>query len=163
MKRVACAMLLAIAAAPAAAFPGMGPRPAAPTEQVWYPAPTPAGGTPWSTLEATREVQRKDAAGTVYGKPDFTPAVAALAGKKIRVSGYMMPLQNGERQTHFVLLAYPPDCPYHLNPGPAQFIEVWTGSPVSFNYDVLTIEGTLQLTGQDESGIFYRIANGRAL
>lgn len=31
----------------------------------------------------------------------------ALCGKKIKVNGYMTPLQNGAKRTHSVLLAYP--------------------------------------------------------
>ncbi len=85
----------------------------------------------------------------------------ALRGKTVKVSGYMMPLQNGKTQTHFVLLAYPPDCPFHLNPAPMQFIEVKTSKPIAFDYGVKTVEGTLQLMGEDEGGVFYRIYDGR--
>ncbi|HMP63366.1 MAG TPA: hypothetical protein PKA17_09905, partial [Phenylobacterium sp.] len=60
-------------------------------------------------------------------------------------------------------LAYPPDCPFHLNPGPMQFIEVKTTKGVPFDYSVKTIEGVLELAGQDEGGVFYRMTDGRAL
>lgn len=133
----------------------------APSESVWKPADTPPGGVSWATLESTGERTRTDKEGYIVTKPLFPPAVLALNGKSIKVAGYMMPLQNGRLQTHFVLLAYPPDCPFHLNPNPMQFIEVRTTKPVAFDYRVKTIEGTLELTGHDESGIFYRIADGR--
>ena len=49
-------VLAAIAlAAPAAA---LTQRPAAPTESVWKPADTPAGGVAWSVLESTKEITR---------------------------------------------------------------------------------------------------------
>jgi hypothetical protein len=69
----------------------------------------------------------------------------------------MLPLGKGAKQTHFVLLAYPPDCPFHLNPAPTQFIEVKVATPVAMDYNVRTIEGTLTLGGADEQGIFYRM------
>lgn len=155
-------LLVATLAMPALALPGSGPRPAKPSESVWRPAPTPKGGTSWAVLESTKEIKQPAANGAARSRPAFSPAVTALNGKRVRVSGYMMPLQSGREQTHFVLLAYPPDCPFHLNPGPAQFIEVKAPAPVPFSYDVITIEGNLQLTGQDGSEIFYKIQNGQA-
>lgn len=133
-----------------------------PSEQVWKPAPTPQGGVSWQTLESTKENTRTQA-GVIYSKPVFPPQVRALSGKRIKVNGYIMPLQNSAKQTHFVLLAYPPDCPFHLNPVPNQFIEVRAAAPVSVASGVQTIEGTLELTGTDESGIFYRLKNSRAV
>ncbi len=150
-----------VAAAPAAAFQQGARAPAPPPiEDVWKPAATPPGGTSWELLESTREIQRNER-GIIYSRPDFPPAVRALGGKRVRIAGWMMPLQQGERQTHFVLLAYPPGCPFHLHAGPTQFVEVRAPEGVPFSYDSIVIEGTLQLLGQDESGIFYRIADGR--
>jgi uncharacterized protein len=160
MLRSALAIALLLAAVPASAAMQEG-RPLKPSETVWKPAPTPQGGVSWAVLESTKEITRKDANNMIWSKPAFTPQVKALAGKRIKVNGYMMPLQNGEKQTHFVLLAYPPDCPFHLQPAPMQFIEVRTSKPIAFDYDVRTIEGTLTLHGQDESGVFYRISDGR--
>jgi uncharacterized protein len=152
---------LALFASPAAA--AAPPRASAPTETVWKPADTPPGGVAWSLLESTKEITRTDKAGFIISKPNFPAAVRALNGKTVRVSGYMMPLENGALQTHFVLLAYPPDCPFHLNPNPTQFIEVKTKSGLTFDYRVKTIEGKLELHGQDESGIFYKIFDGTPL
>lgn len=161
----ALALTLALSALPAAARSQARPqaRPAAPTESVWKPAATPPGGVAWSVLESTKEITRTGKDGFLYSKPAFTPQVLALKGRSIRVSGYMMPLQNGKTQTHFILLAYPPDCPFHLNPAPMQFIEVKTTKPIAFDYGVKTIEGSLQLSGEDEGGVFYRIYDGKPL
>lgn len=157
----ACAALLAGAPAVAIQQGAKAPEPISP-DHVWKPAATPAGGTSWALLESTREVQRTER-GVIYSRPQFPPAVQALNGKKVRVAGWVMPLQQGELQRHFVLLAYPPGCPFHLHAGPTQFVEVKTAQGVPFSYDSVVIEGTLQLLGQDESGIFYRIYDGRPL
>lgn len=158
LRRLLLALAVLTFAGPALAF-----QASAPTESVWKPADTPRGGVAWSLLESTKEVTRTNSRGQTISKPDFPTGVRALDGKKIKVAGYMMPLQNGKNQTHFVLLAYPPDCPFHLNPGPAQFIEVKTAKGVPFDYSVKTIEGVLELAGQDEGGVFYKISNARAL
>jgi len=130
-------------------------------DQVWRPAATPRGGVAWSLLESTRVIDR-NRNGTIYSRPQFPANVQALNGRQVRVAGYMMPLQNGARQSHFVLLAYPPGCPFHMHALPNQFIEVRATMPVPLNEARVTVlTGTLQLTGQDESGIFYRLVNAR--
>lgn len=158
--RILAALLLLTVTPALAIQPG---RALKPSETVWKPAPTPPGGTPWSLLESTKEITRTDKAGIIWSKPAFPASVKALAGKPVKVSGYMMPLGQGGKQTHFVLLAYPPDCPFHLSPLPMQFIEVRTKTPVTYSYDVHTIEGVLTLHGQDERGVFYKISDGRAV
>lgn len=164
MLKRSCYVLQLLTALMLAAGASMGaanaqrPSDLVPSESVWTPAPAPEGGVSWETLESTEEIQRLED-GIIYSKPAFAPDVSALAGKRIKVNGYILPLQNGARQTHFVLLAYPPDCPFHLNPAPTQFIEVLASTPISVNNDVRTIEGVLELTGEDESGIFYRMVS----
>jgi hypothetical protein len=61
-----------------------------------------------------------------------------------------------------VLLGYPPGCPFHFHAAPNQFIEVYadTAFPTS-KTRVFTVSGVLELTGYDESGIFYRLRQAR--
>ncbi|MDR7154813.1 hypothetical protein J2W40_001628 [Sphingobium xenophagum] len=153
--------LLAATALPAAAAMQLG-KPA-PTKDVWQPAKTPAGGTAWSLLQQTKLNDRKDEATmTIFTKPSFPAAVKALNGKQIKVAGWMMPLDNGVQQKHWVLLGYPPGCPFHMHALPNQFIEIKAAVPFPTNESkVHIVSGTLQLTGYDESGIFYRLINAR--
>lgn len=131
-------------------------------EDIWKPAATPKGGVSWKVLEETGETTRTDAEGFIVSKPKFTPQVKALAGKRITVAGWMMPLIAGRTQKHFVLLAYPPGCPFHFHAAPNQFIEVYaaTAFPTS-ETRVFTVSGVLELTGYDESGIFYQLRQAR--
>lgn len=155
-------LLSALITAPAAAQL-IGPS-AAQRQQlkdVWKPAATPKGGTSWRVLESTKEKQRV-ASGVIYSTPVFPPAVKALAGKPVKLAGWMMPLDTAARQKRFVLLAYPPGCPFHFHAMPNQFVEVLAPAGVKLNErDPLVITGTMQLTGQDESGIFYRLVNAK--
>jgi len=152
-------IVLASGSAPAAMQKGGR----APVEDVWQPARTPPGGTSWRLLETTRLNDRTDPkTRMIYTRPTFPPAVRALAGKQVKVAGWMMPLENGARQKHFVLLGYPPGCPFHMHAMPNQFIEVYAVVPVRVDeMNPTIITGTLELTGQDESGIFYRLRNAR--
>jgi uncharacterized protein len=130
----------------------------APVQDVWKPAATPKGGTPWSVLEATKEITRNGTDGYIYSKPIFTPQVKSLAGKRITVAGWMQAIKPGTKQTHFVLLAYPPGCPFHFHALPNQFIEVYADIPFPLNErKAIVLSGVLELTGHDESGIFYRM------
>lgn len=130
----------------------------APVADIWKPAATPKGGVSWKTLETTREITRTDQQGYIVSKPVFPPAVKAFAGKRIKVAGWMMPLDKGARQERFVLLAYPPGCPFHFHAAPTQFIEVLADIPFPTNETrIHVVSGVLELTGHDESGIFYRL------
>lgn len=131
-------------------------------DDVWKPAATPKGGVSWKVLEATGETTRKDAQGYIVSKPKFTPQVKALAGKRIKVAGWMMPLETGARQKHFVLLGYPPGCPFHFHAAPNQFIEIYADTPFPTSESKLfVVSGVLELTGYNESGIFYRLRQAR--
>jgi hypothetical protein len=131
-------------------------------DDVWKPAATPPGGTSWKLLESTGETTRTDAQGFIVSKPIFPAQIKALAGKRIKVAGWMMPLSAGAKQKRFVLLGYPPGCPFHFHAAPNQFIEVFAETPFPTNETkVFVVSGVLELTGYDESGIFYRLRAAR--
>jgi hypothetical protein len=137
-------------------------QPAGQVADIWQPAPTPAGGVSWRLLESTRETTRKAADGYIRSKPVFPAGVKALHGRRVKVAGFMMPLENASKQKHFVLLAYPPGCPFHTHAMPNQFIEVRadTGFPVEVE-QAIVVDGVLELTGEDEGGVFYRMKASR--
>ena len=138
------------------------PKQGAMVEDIWKPAPTPAGGTSWALLEAAKESTRIDEAGYTISYPLFTREQRALEGKRIKVSGWMDPLQVGSKQKRFVLLGYPPGCPFHFHAAPMQFIEVMASTPFDTDRtNVITVSGVLELTGYDESGVFYRLWDSR--
>lgn len=132
---------------------------------VWQPAKTPPGGTSWKLLEQTKLNDRTDKkTGIIYTKPTFPASIKALNGKTIKVSGWMMPLENGKMQKRWVLLGYPPGCPFHMHALPNQYIEILSPAGVKTNETkIFVMTGTLELTGYDESGIFYRLKNARQI
>lgn len=127
----------------------------------WRPAETPPGGVSWELLESTRVIGRPAPGGRgVLSKPDFPPEVMQLDGTQVKVAGWMMPLENGPLQRHFVLFGYPPGCPYHEHATPTQFIEVLADVPMPLDdLDAIIVSGRLELTGHDEQGVFYRLHN----
>lgn len=156
------ATAIPIALASKASAQSPDPKAGPVVEDIWKPAATPKGGVSWKTLEATGETTRNDAQGYILSKPKFTAAVKRLEGKRIKVAGWMMPLENGAKQKHFVLLGYPPGCPFHFHAAPNQFIEVYADTPFPTNEtNVHIVSGVLELTGYDESGIFYRLRQAK--
>ncbi len=130
--------------------------------KIWQPADSPADAVQWTTLATTdsKEIQLDDGPWIV---PVFNDDVKALDRTTVKVAGYMMPLENGDEQRHFLLMAYPPDCPFCMTAGPEYLIEIKTDKAIAFSYKPLLLEGTMQLLEQDETGMFYRIPDARLI
>ena len=95
-------------------------------------------------------------------KPDFPEEVAALEGKEVRLKGFMMPLEQGEKQRQFILSSYPvADCQFCLPGGPGSFIEVRAPEGVPFSYKAIAVRGTLELLEDDQLGMLYRLTDAR--
>lgn len=157
----------ALLAAAGAAAPGLAAHAAAaatgamPLDQHGYkPASALAGTVPWQMLGTTESFE-KVINGFTWVLPKFPPKVRELHGKVIRVNGYMMPLDTTEKQSRFLLMAYPQTCPYCLSVGSQFFIEVLAATPVTYSQDAMVIEGKMELLEQDENGLYYRMRAAR--
>jgi uncharacterized protein len=73
----------------------------------------------------------------------------------------MMPLEESRTQRRFLLMAYPPSCPYCLDVGSQYFIEVLSPGGVPHSYDAFVIEGKFELIEKDENGLYYRLRNAK--
>lgn len=129
---------------------------------IWQPAPTLPGSVDWQTLMNV-EVTEQKIDNFIQSIPSFTPPLKAMDGQVIKLNGYMVPLDPSDRQSHFVLMAYPHSCPFHLPGGLGGFVEVFADFPVEFTYDPILIEGHFQLLTDFSSGLFYRISAARAV
>lgn len=89
------------------------------------------------------------------------PEVEALEGKKLKVMGYMFPLEETEKHKHFILMVPPPACPFHPHASTEEMIEVFLGKPISFHYKPVTVEGTLTIDRKAEMGVLYFIRDGK--
>jgi len=134
-----------------------------PPDHVWQTAPDVPGAIPWSLLSTAREQVRLDENRMNYVEAEFPPRVLALNGRVVRVNGYIMPLQQSDRQTHFLLMAYPPSCPFCLTAGPQYLIEVHASRPVRFGYEAVVLEGRLSTLIRDPQGFFYRMNDARVV
>jgi len=90
--------------------------------------------------------------------PVFPPAVRALHGQKVKVQGFMMPLEPGKPQAHFLLSAVPTTCNFCVPAGAEGLIEVFAGArPVAYSEEAITLEGRLSVLDNDKYGLLYRL------
>lgn len=87
----------------------------------------------------------------------YTPEVKAMEGKRITVSGFILPLESTEKFTHFLLSKRTPVCPFCPPGEPNEIIEVFTKEPIKWGENTLTVTGTLQFTANPELGLFFQL------
>ena len=108
----------------------------------------------WKLLSQVELVKQKD-----RYVPQFAKDVAALDQKEVKVQGFMMPLQVGDKQSHFVLSAMPQTCAFCLPAGPEGMVEVKSKTPVKYTFDAVVVSGKLTVLKDDPTGVFYRIVD----
>lgn len=92
--------------------------------------------------------------------PVYPKAVTALHQKTVRVQGFMMPLQVGEQQRHFLLSSVPLTCSFCIPGGPESMVEVHTKAPVKYSLGAVVVEGQFHVLQNDPYGLYYRITDG---
>ena len=118
------------------------------------PLPERADVVPWSTLT---EVKTKAVKNRLL--PVFPAPVVALNDKTQRIQGFMMPLEPGEKQKHFLLSSVPLTCSFCTPGGPESMVEVKTKTPVKYTMEPVTVEGKFLVLNDDSYGLYYRITD----
>lgn len=95
--------------------------------------------------------------------PVFTATQLGMHGKTQRIQGFMMPLEPGKKQRHFLLSSVPLTCSFCLPGGPESMVEVKTQKPVEYSMDVVVVEGRLQVLQDDPYGLYYRLSDALAV
>ncbi|WP_290653339.1 DUF3299 domain-containing protein [Aquisalimonas sp.] len=94
-------------------------------------------------------------------EPMFSDELRELNGREVKVQGFMMPLDNSEKQQHFLVSRTPPSCFYCLPGGPESVIEVKAQRPMEFSFDPVVLSGDMQLVENSDMGLFYRLEDAR--
>lgn len=118
------------------------------------PLPELKGVVSWKTLADVKTLKQKD-----RFIPDFGKSVSALDRKEVKLQGFMMPLEMGERQKRFLLVALPPSCAFCMPGGPEQVVEVRAKTPVKYGFEPIIVSGRLALLRDDEMGLYYRLTD----
>ena len=146
------AFLIALAFAFPAAAQHQAPPGADPTQ--FKPLVERKDVVSWKLLAEVELVKQND-----RYVPQFSQGVAALDQKEVKLQGFMMPLEMGDKQSHFVLSALPVTCAFCLPGGPEALVEVKTRQPVKYSFDPIVVRGRMSVLKDDPTGVFYRVTD----
>ena len=113
---------------------------------------------PWTLLT---DVKTKTDKNKVV--PVFAMGQMALNQKTQRIQGFMMPLEPGERQKHFLLTSVPLTCGFCVAGGPESMVEVKTKTPIRYTMEPVTVEGRFLVLLDDPYGLYYRVTDAVAV
>lgn len=143
--------------APVAAAPGIaagtGPGVHSP-DSPFAPLAARADVVPWSVLTSVKTKTEKNRI-----LPAFEPAQLMLNQKSQRIQGFMMPLEPGEKQSHFLLSSVPLTCGFCTPGGPESMVEVKTRTPVKATMEPVVVEGRFLVLADDPYGLYYRMTD----
>jgi uncharacterized protein len=112
----------------------------------------------WSVLTAITTKNEKNKILPVFGAQQLS-----LHQKTQKIQGFMMPLEPGERQRHFLLTSVPLSCSFCLPGGPESMVEVRTKTPVKYSLEPVVVEGKFLVLNDDPYGLYYRITDAVAV
>jgi uncharacterized protein len=91
--------------------------------------------------------------------PEYDKQINVLNGKTVKVQGFMLPLDMGDKQKRFLLSAAPPHCTFCLPGGAETMIEVRAKNAVRYGFDAVTLSGKLAVLKDDPTGLYYRLTD----
>lgn len=139
---------------PAQGAPGHVPATGAPAGViVMQPLPDIKGVVSWNTLAKVKQVKSKDRI-----LPEFSKDIAALNDKEIKLQGFMMPLEPGEKQKHFLLSLNSQSCAYCMPAGPEGVVEVKSKTAIKYTFEPIIVSGKMSVLKNDPMGLYYRLS-----
>jgi hypothetical protein len=157
MLLLLAAPALALAATqtpPAQGAPGHVPPPDAPAGViVMQPLQDIKGVVSWNTLAKVKQVKSKDRI-----LPEFSKDIAALNDKEVKLQGFMMPLEPGEKQKHFLLSLNSQTCAYCMPAGPEGVVEVKSKTAIKYTFEPIIVSGKMSVLKNDPMGLYYRLS-----
>jgi hypothetical protein len=120
--------------------------------------PERAGVVSWKTLAQVVPVKQN-------GKmvAEFSKDILALDKKEVRVQGFIIPLDMGDKQKRFLLSAVPPHCSFCLPAGPDAVVEVLAKTPVKYGFEPIVVSGRFALVKDDPAGMLYRLTDAESI
>jgi len=158
MKPFLLAVALALSAGAYAQAPSAPPQSLPPgmDPQMFKPLPDRKDVVSWKLLAQVELVKLKD-----KFVAQFSAGVASLDKKEVKVQGFMMPLEMGDKQSHFILSAMPQSCSFCMPGGPEQLVEVRSRKPVKYTFEPVVLTGKLAVLKDDPTGVFYRLTDAQ--
>jgi hypothetical protein len=112
------------------------------------------GVVSWKTLSQVEPVKQ---GGMIV--PRFSADILDLDRKSVRVQGFILPLDLGDQQHHFLLSAVPPHCPFCLPAGPDAIVEVVAKKNVPYGFEPILLSGNFAVLKNEPTGVLYRLTD----
>lgn len=88
--------------------------------------------------------------------PTFSETVQKLNGKTIELEGWMIPLEELQGESYFVLSSLPfANCFFCGGAGPETVAEVFAKDEIDFTEKRITVRGTLKINADDPLQLMY--------
>jgi uncharacterized protein len=116
------------------------------------------GVLPWQLLASVQIKPVRD-----RFVPEFPASVQRLNRQAVKVQGFMLPLEPGDSQKHFLLTVTPQTCAFCVPAGPEGIVEVRTRKPVKVTFEPVIVAGRFEVLKDDPMGVYYRINDGEAV
>ncbi len=112
----------------------------------------------WRTLAEVQPVKQN-------GKmvAEFSKAILGFDKKDVRVQGFIIPLDIGDKQKRFLLSAVPPHCSFCLPAGPDAVVEVIARTPVKYGFEPIVMSGRFTVLKDDPAGVLYRLTDAESI
>jgi hypothetical protein len=120
--------------------------------------PDRAGVVSWKTLAQVEPVMQGQKM-----VPQFSRDILGLDKKDVRVQGFIIPLDLGDKQKHFLLSAVPPHCPFCLPAGPDAIVEVLAKQPLEYRFEPIVVAGRFAVLKDDPAGVLYRMTDAESV
>ena len=120
--------------------------------------PERAGVVSWRTLAQVQPVKQN---GRMVA--EFSQDILVLDKKSARVEGFIVPLDMGDKQQHFLLTAVPPHCAFCLPAGPDAMVEVIAKTPVKYGFEPIVVSGKFAVLKDDPTGVLYRLTDAESV
>ena len=120
--------------------------------------PEKEGVVSWKTLAQVEPTKQGDKM-----VPKFSQEVLSLDSKAVRVQGFMLPLDIGDQQQHFLLSAVPPHCQFCMPAGPDAIVEVVAKKKIAYGFEPVLLTGKFIVLTDDASGLLYRLTEAEPL
>ncbi len=118
----------------------------------------------WQVLAEVGYQTRKDVNGNIIETPVFSKNLKSYNGKKIRLKGFVIPINEVGDQDKFMLSALPFNVCYFCGAaGPETVIEVDSDEALRFNSKAIWVEGFLYLNYNDPDHHMYMLKSAQMI
>jgi hypothetical protein len=110
----------------------------------------------WQVLAEVHFRNEEDAGGYTIERPVFSKNLKSYNGKKVRLKGYIIPLEESGGKGKFMLSALPFNLCYFCGAaGPETVVEVDTNESIKFTSKQIIMDGILNLNETDPDHHIY--------